>query len=245
MPTRILRDYTDSAAFDGLSAEAERLFVRLVMKVDDFGRFHANLKLIKAACFPLAEDLHSSVVGQWLAELSKHGLVTCYVSGSGQYLALPKFRQRARASHSKFPAPDGHPTDWMPPEDGHLSGTCLTSDGQPSDKRPSSAHVFVFGDGDGGVVGQSALPKGCGRKKPTGYPSTESQAREMAIQGGANPDFAATFWNHFDGAGYYPQGNFVSAVKAKQGFKDADLADKKHAETEASLKLSNRIPTGV
>jgi hypothetical protein len=56
MPTRILRDYTDSAAFDGLSAEGERLFIRLLMKADDFGRFHANPKLVKALCFPLAED---------------------------------------------------------------------------------------------------------------------------------------------------------------------------------------------
>lgn len=70
------------------------------------------------------------------------------------------------------------------------------------------------------------LPKGCGRRKPSGWPSSESQAREMAEQAGVASNLAATFWQHYDGMGYWPQGNFVSAMKAKQGFRAQDLADK-------------------
>lgn len=131
MPNRILRDWTDSAAFDGLTAEAERLFVRLLMKVDDFGRFHAHPQLVKSACFPLAEDLRANTVAAWLTLLSDRQLVFSYKSGTGQYLAVRKFRQRARAESSKFPPPDGQPPDWMPPDDSHMTVTCQSPDGQP------------------------------------------------------------------------------------------------------------------
>jgi uncharacterized protein YdaU (DUF1376 family) len=70
------------------------------------------------------------------------------------------------------------------------------------------------------------LPKGCAKRKPTGWPSSESQARGMAEPAGVHPDLAATFWLHYDGMGYWPQGSFVSAMKAKQGFRAQDLADK-------------------
>jgi len=39
MPNRILRDWTDSDRVNSLSAEAERLFIRLIMKADDYGRY--------------------------------------------------------------------------------------------------------------------------------------------------------------------------------------------------------------
>jgi hypothetical protein len=112
MPNRILRDWTDSAKFDGISAEAERLFIRLLMKADDFGRFHANPKLVKSACFPLAEDLRANTVAAWLTELSDRQLVFCYTSGTGQYLAIINFRQRLKESRPKFPQPQGKEQDW-------------------------------------------------------------------------------------------------------------------------------------
>jgi hypothetical protein len=220
MPTRILRDYTDSAAFDGLSAEGERLFIRLLMKADDFGRFHANPKLVKALCFPLAEDLRTNTVSAWLAELSDRELVFCYRSGAGEYLALPKFGQRTRAEKSKFPPPEGEPPEWMPQTSARTLRTTVSTP-------PTTARVFGDVVEDGGECGAPApLPRGCGKRKPQGWPSTEPQAREMAEQAGVNADLAATFWHHFDGMGYWPQGSFVSAMKAKQGFKDQDLADK-------------------
>lgn len=104
MPTRLLRDYTDSPAFDGISAEAERLFIRLLLKADDFGRFHAHARLVKAACFPLAEDLRANTVAAWLTELSDRHLVFCYTSGTGEYLQIPKFGA-PRAKSSKYPPP--------------------------------------------------------------------------------------------------------------------------------------------
>ena len=52
MPTRYLKPgIRDSELIDGLSAEAEVLFYRLLVTVDDFGRANARPSMVKAACF--------------------------------------------------------------------------------------------------------------------------------------------------------------------------------------------------
>lgn len=130
MPNRILRDYTDSLAFAGISAEAERLWARLLVKVDDYGRFHADPRLIRAACFPFADDLRANDLVRWLDELSHRQLLLRYEVGGREYLAVPKFRQRARAAVSRYPSPDGQPPDWMPPDPGPPTVGCPTDDGQ-------------------------------------------------------------------------------------------------------------------
>ena len=52
MPNRILRDWTDSEPVNSLSVHAERLFVRLIMKADDYGRLTDHPKLLRAMLFP-------------------------------------------------------------------------------------------------------------------------------------------------------------------------------------------------
>jgi len=69
-PNRILRDYTDSLRFDGITADAERLFVRLIMKADDYGRFHAEPRLLRSGCFPLHDNIRMNDLARWLDELS-------------------------------------------------------------------------------------------------------------------------------------------------------------------------------
>lgn len=76
------------------------------------------------------------------------------------------------------------------------------------------------------TLSDEILPKGCAKRRPTGWPASESQARSSVESAGVSPDLAATFWLHYEGMGYWPQGSFVSAMKAKQGFKEQDLKDK-------------------
>ncbi len=189
MPNRILRDYTDSAAFDGLSAEAERLFIRLLTKADDFGRFHANPKLVKSACFPLAEDLRANTVAAWLTELSDRQLVFCYTSGTGQYLSIAKFGQRTRAENSRFPAPDGKPPDWLniPPSDVSIM--------RADDRSPPSS-APVFGDGDGGEK-KSSLPRARGGGWPELQEVVAEAERVMAL-----PVCAEAFFNEMEACGW-------------------------------------------
>lgn len=114
MPTRLLRDWTDSLRFDGISAEAERLFVRLLMKADDYGRFHSDPRLVRGACYPLAENLRTNDLSRWLDELSNRQLILRYEVGTRKLLAIPNFGQRLKMSRPKFPAINGMDVDWLP-----------------------------------------------------------------------------------------------------------------------------------
>lgn len=111
MPNRIIKESCrTSTSLDSISADAERLFWRLITTADDFGRFEADLRVILSNCFPLkVEMLRVKKIGEWMEELCKADLVRAYsVNGKrfGYFPTWDKHQQR-RAKHSKFPAPAG------------------------------------------------------------------------------------------------------------------------------------------
>lgn len=113
----MLRDWTDSLRFDGMPAEVERLFVRLIMKADDYGRFYADPRLLKIHCLPLIENLRLPDVSRWLDELSTRGLILRYEADGRTYLAIVNFGQRLKESRPKFPPRPGEPREWLPVSD--------------------------------------------------------------------------------------------------------------------------------
>lgn len=111
MPNRILRDWTDSEAVNALSVHAERFFVRLIMKADDYGRLTANPKLLRAMLYPLTFDtLTEKDVTGYLDECKAAGLLSTYEADGKLVLEIRRFNQRVRAAVSKWPAEGGHPT---------------------------------------------------------------------------------------------------------------------------------------
>lgn len=104
MANRVLRDWTMSERIDLLSAEAEVFFTRLIMKADDYGRYHANPKLLKAALFPL-KNTSESEIEKWLIECSSIKVINLYESDGKKYLQIDDFGQRLRQMNSKFPEP--------------------------------------------------------------------------------------------------------------------------------------------
>ena len=137
MPERMLRDWTDSEAVNQLDWAAECLFTRLIMKADDFGRFHGNPRLIKSLLFPLKDGLRDADISRWIAECVKAGLLREYtdrVSGK-PFVEIRKYGQRLRTKKAKFPdengrfaAPCGNPPQTAaecgeaPPEIGRAHG---------------------------------------------------------------------------------------------------------------------------
>ena len=75
MPNRILRDYTDSIQVNELSDGAETFFIRLMMKADDYGKFHGNPKLLKANLYPLKDTISEKKIAEWIKECVKNGLI--------------------------------------------------------------------------------------------------------------------------------------------------------------------------
>jgi hypothetical protein len=102
--------------------------------VDDFGRFSANLTLLRASCYPLKLDsVKEDSISKHLAECVDARLIVLYTVAGKAYLELQDFRQQVRAKDSKYPAPDTH-----------LLSKCAADAKRPQ----TSVHL----DGDGDVV---------------------------------------------------------------------------------------------
>jgi hypothetical protein len=105
MANRILRDWTSSEKMELLSLGAEVFFTRLIMKADDYGSFHANPKLLKAALFPLKDYTLKQVDG-WLAECIGNGLIGAYTVAGKKYIRIVNFGQRLQNMRNAFPGPE-------------------------------------------------------------------------------------------------------------------------------------------
>lgn len=95
MPSRILKESictSESLAY--LSAEAEVLFYRLIVKADDFGLYYGSPKILASLLFPLNVPTEKKV-SSWLTELVNGGLVATYRAEDGRQLS-PLFVIRKR-----------------------------------------------------------------------------------------------------------------------------------------------------
>ena len=112
MPNRILKEsICTSCEVDTLTAEEERMFYRLLVSCDDFGRLDAREPILRAKCFPLKVDrIKSSDIEKWLKKLAAVGLIVLYEVEGKRYLQFKTWdkHQQRRAKHSKYPAPDEH-----------------------------------------------------------------------------------------------------------------------------------------
>lgn len=97
-----------SETLAGLSHPAERLFFRLVVLADDFGRYHASPRFIRATAMGLL-NVTVPNVGQWLRELAEAKAICLYAVSDRPFLAFLNWprHQRLRAKASKFPPHEG------------------------------------------------------------------------------------------------------------------------------------------
>lgn len=108
MPNRIIKESAlDSEDLSALSNGGERLFWRLIVVADDFGRFDGAPQVVKARCFPrLIDKLRTSEIEVWMKELEPK-LVRFYVVNGRPYGCFLNWlkHQQQRAKVSKFPEP--------------------------------------------------------------------------------------------------------------------------------------------
>lgn len=132
MPNRIIKEsICTSENIDQLTPFEETVFVRLMVKCDDFGRFDGRPKVLSSMLFPLKDitreqmqDALDSLVAADLVEIRQgYGKpVVCMKTWSNH--------QRTRASETKFPLMD----DWR----GQMSATCGQMSADVSDPKTSA-----------------------------------------------------------------------------------------------------------
>lgn len=105
MPTRYLKPgIRDSEKLDRISALAEVLFYRLIVTVDDFGRYDARPAMVKSQCFPVRDSVTTAMCDELLSELAHADLIHVYVADGKPFLQMQKWDNKPRASESMFPA---------------------------------------------------------------------------------------------------------------------------------------------
>ena len=95
----------------GLSHGAQLMFVKLIVAVDDYGRFDARPEILKGQLYPLEKGTDEAMIVGWLDELcagDKPPTMVYSVDGK-TYLALTGWEAHRgssrRAAKSKFPDP--------------------------------------------------------------------------------------------------------------------------------------------
>lgn len=108
MPNRIIKEsICTSDSLASLSWFEQVLFLRLIVSVDDFGRYDARPSILKGRLFAL-DDVTTKAIQNGLHKLSTQGMINLYEVGGKPFLELTAWlkHNRPRAAESKFPGPD-------------------------------------------------------------------------------------------------------------------------------------------
>lgn len=109
MPNRILKEsicMSDNLAL--VSAEAERLFYRLIVKCDDYGVYYGHEQIIKNTCFASnADQIPTDQIIKNLMELEIANLIERYEVNGKQYIHITTWHdhQKIRNKNPKYPLP--------------------------------------------------------------------------------------------------------------------------------------------
>jgi hypothetical protein len=147
----------------GVSAGAERTFVRLWPHLDDDGRARDDARLLKAALYPLHDEITSVHVDADLDELAQAGLVLRYVVDGKRFLSAKpetwkRYQKPRHRYESNFPSPDDPsathvgPTSDAGATDVGMSSTERPADPRPTDVGPAPAGGERRGEDDGGAA---------------------------------------------------------------------------------------------
>lgn len=120
-------DMQKDRALAKCSRDARHLFTGLITQADDEGREDADPRLLRAAWYPLDDDVTNEMVSAWIEELEIAGLVKTYEIGDVTYYELPGFVDNQvinRPKPSKIPAPPVNPASGLgavPVTDGSVT----------------------------------------------------------------------------------------------------------------------------
>jgi hypothetical protein len=183
MPNRILRDWTDSETVSTIPMGAEVLFVRLIMKADDYGRLPGNPKLLRSTLFPLRDEVSVQDVTDWLGDLESAGLVTLYVVDGKQFVEIRKFKQKPRSA-SKYPQPDSSCAQ-------PASKCAPYSNANSNPNANAEAHSNANANANAEAV--QASPVSAGEKNPESDSASDSDSGHKGVQRVAATQLCETF----------------------------------------------------
>lgn len=109
MPNRILKEsILTSNSFNAVSILAQNTFIRLMARVDDYGRYHGGHKTLLGSLFgEMIDSISLEDIGGAIAELAAVNMVCTYKCEDREYIHIVNWFKfnKPRSQESKFPAP--------------------------------------------------------------------------------------------------------------------------------------------
>lgn len=144
-------EYATSEAIAALTIECELHFAKLWTYCDDHGRGLDNPRLIKAAIWPLRDEVTVEQVAEWQDELEKHDRIVRYTWNGKNLFEVSNWSEHQKPQHAKdslYPSFDSEEVIRKPHEDFS----------KPHEPSPKKAPVVVEGEGVVDVVGEGVSP---------------------------------------------------------------------------------------
>jgi uncharacterized phage protein (TIGR02220 family) len=205
MPNRILSPkICESKRVNQLSANAERLYYRLLVNTDDFGRCDGRPMTILTTCFPrwcddpLFNNLNERLaeIKTWLDELVKVGLILPYDVDGRRFFQFYKWRQRLRSRFAKFPEPppDVVCRSKLEHDDDTTSTSCPSGDGHGDGQTTDTTSTSCpSGDGHGDGQTTDTMTKSRQHGVCT-IRSTSTSTSTSTSKGGSRGDNPSETW---------------------------------------------------
>src|ERR1700733_10079674 len=149
-----------------LTFPARWTFMGLIAYVDDAGRGRADPRLIKAAIYPIDDEITPTDISKWIDELEKRSLVCLYWVGEVGYLHVVNFARHQKINRptpskimSCFRPQHGvrmNDDRWVQLEDGTICGI-PPEGGHPQESMSSNSRSYGT---HGGLTEDSGTPHG-------------------------------------------------------------------------------------
>jgi hypothetical protein len=163
-------EFWTSEAIAQLSRDARLLFIGLWNHADDDGRGLDNTRLIKAAVFPLDDDMTIDVIDRLLGELSSRARCIFYeVSGKRYFQIVGWHHQKIdkRRPSGYPPSSDGVPVRCADEPKPDFTGGATS--GRRSVDEASSPDLGILGSRDLGIMGPPKPKASAVRAAPPGF----------------------------------------------------------------------------
>lgn len=120
------------------------MFYRLLVTVDDFGRFDARPSMLKSQCFPIKDKITPKNCQEYLQELVAAGLVLAYMADGKPFLQVLRWDNVPRSKESRYPACSDGCTQMYTSADGAstvlpVTVTVTVTETQTDDRSPNGS----------------------------------------------------------------------------------------------------------
>ena len=195
MPNRIIKEsICRSDQINGLTPFEEVLFYRLMVSVDDYGRFDGRTAIIKNTLFPLKDGLSQGQIEDAMFDLECAGLVALYKVDGRPYVRLTGWEkhQSIRAKKSKYPADPDEGNDNLQASASNCKQ--MKSDASKCPRNPNPIRIQSESESEAENAHTREKRK---RFTPPTVEEVDGYCREKGLK-----VEATTFVNHYDSVGW-------------------------------------------